>query len=71
MAIREIGGRAEELVKLNPLTGLFELFRSIVLRGEAPRLWELAFPLAWSAVLLLVALPLYVREQHQFAKVIE
>ena len=71
VAIRDIGGRAEALVKLNPLTGLFESYRSIALRGEAPRAWQLAFPLAWSAVLLLVALPLYVREQHQFAKVIE
>jgi hypothetical protein len=28
-------------------------------------------PLAWAILLLLVALPLYVREQHQFAKVLE
>jgi len=71
VAIRDIGGRAAELVKLNPLTGLFESYRSIVLRGEAPRAWQLAFPLAWAVVLLVVALPLYVREQVQFAKVVE
>src|SRR5205823_2694580 len=64
VSIRDIGGRAEALVKLNPLTGLFESYRSIALRGEAPRAWQLAFPLAWSAVLLLVALPLYVLERR-------
>jgi lipopolysaccharide transport system permease protein len=71
VAIREIGGRAEQLVKLNPLSGLFEAYRSSVFRGEAPRAWEFAFPLAWALVLLLIALPLYIREQSQFAKVVE
>jgi ABC-type polysaccharide/polyol phosphate export permease len=71
VALHEIGGRAQQLVKLNPLTGLFEAFRSIVLRGEAPEAWQLLFPLAWAVVLLACALPLYIREQHQFAKVLE
>jgi ABC-type polysaccharide/polyol phosphate export permease len=71
VAIGDIGGRAEQLVKLNPLTGLFEAFRSIVLRGEAPSFWELAFPLAWAIGLMLLAFPMYVREQSQFAKVLE
>ena len=71
VAIGDIGGRAEQLVKVNPLTGLFESYRSIMLRGESPRAWELVVPLAWAILLLLVALPLYVREQHQFAKVLE
>ena len=70
VAIRDIGGRAETLVKLNPLTGLFESYRSALL-GEPMYLWELAFPLAWAAVFLLVALPLYLGEERQFAKVIE
>jgi lipopolysaccharide transport system permease protein len=70
VAIDEIGGRAETLVKLNPLTGLFESYRSALL-GEPMRLWEFALPLAWAAVFLLVALPLYLREERQFAKVVE
>jgi lipopolysaccharide transport system permease protein len=70
VAIHEIGGRAETLVKLNPLTGLFESYRSALLGGPM-RLWEFALPLAWAAVFLLVALPLYLREERQFAKVIE
>jgi lipopolysaccharide transport system permease protein len=71
VAIKEIGGRAEQLVKVNPLTGLFESYRAIILRGDSPSAWELAWPLAWAALLLLIALPLYVREQSQFAKVLE
>ena len=71
VAIGDIGGRAEQLVKVNPLTGLFESYRSLMLRGESPHAWELVVPLAWAILLLLVALPLYVREQHQFAKVLE
>ena len=71
VAIDDIGGRAEQLVKLNPLTGLFEAFRSIVLRGETPAAWELTLPLAWAVVLTALALPLYIREQSQFAKVLE
>ena len=71
VAIDQIGGRAEQLVKLNPLTGWFEGFRSIVLRGEAPRPWELALPLAWTVFFIVLALPVYFREQSQFAKVLE
>jgi lipopolysaccharide transport system permease protein len=71
VALHEIGGRAQQLVKLNPLTGLFEAFRSIVLHGQAPEAWQLLFPLGWAVLLLGFALPLYIREQHQFAKVLE
>ena len=71
VAINAIGGRAEALVKVNPLTGLFESYRSILLRGQSPAAWELAIPVGWAVLLLLVALPLYIREQSQFAKLIE
>jgi lipopolysaccharide transport system permease protein len=71
VVIGEIGGRAEGLVKLNPLTGLFESYRSAVLRGTSPEAWELAYPTAWALVFLAVALPIYMREQRHFAKVIE
>jgi ABC-type polysaccharide/polyol phosphate export permease len=70
VAINSIGGRAEELVKVNPLTGLFESYRSILLHGQTPHAWQLAIPFAWTVLLLAVALPLYLREQHQFAKVL-
>jgi len=71
VAIGDIGGRAETFVKLNPLTGLFELYRSALLGDPAVRAWEFASPLAWAVVFLVVALPLYAREQSQFAKVVE
>lgn len=71
VAIREIGGRAEGLVKLNPLTGLFELYRSAVLHGDSPSAWEFGYPIAWAVVFLALALPIYIREQSQLAKVVE
>jgi lipopolysaccharide transport system permease protein len=71
VAIRQIGGRAEGLVKLNPLTGLFEAYRSAVLEGHRPAAWQLGYPLAWTVLFLAVALPLYLREHGQFAKVVE
>jgi ABC-type polysaccharide/polyol phosphate export permease len=71
VAIGDIGGRAETLVKINPLTGLFELYRSALLGDPGVSVWEFASPLAWTAVFLIAALPLYVREQRQFAKVVE
>ena len=71
VAINQIGGRAEQLVKLNPLTGLFESYRSILLHGTPPDEWALLIPVAWALALLGVALPLYLREQQQFAKVLE
>jgi ABC-type polysaccharide/polyol phosphate export permease len=71
VTIAEIGGNAQTLVKINPLTGLFESYRSALLEGRAPHFWELGSPVVWSVVFLAAALPLYVREQRQFAKVVE
>ena len=71
VAIHEIGGTAQTLVKLNPLSGLFESYRSALLAGRRPAAWEFAIPLAWSLLLLVVALPLYGREHRQFAKIVE
>jgi lipopolysaccharide transport system permease protein len=62
---------AQTVLKLNPLTGLFESYRDIFLYGEAPAAWQLVYPLAATAVLLAAFLPLYRREQTQFAKVVE
>jgi lipopolysaccharide transport system permease protein len=71
VVISDIGGRAETLVKLNPLTGLFESYRSALLGHPGVSVWQFASPLTWTAVFLIAALPLYVREQRQFAKVTE
>ena len=68
--LSEVGGRAATLLRLNPLTGLFEAYRSILVEGHRPAAWQLLFPLASAAFLLAVLLPVYAREQRQFAKVI-
>ena len=65
-----VGGRAATLLRLNPLSGVFEGYRSVLLYGTRPPAWELLVPTAFSLVVLAVALPVYVREQKQFAKVV-
>lgn len=70
VALSEIEGSAQDWVRLNPVTGLFEAFRDALLYGQAPAAWELLYPLAFGAVLLAVFGPLYAREQGQVAKLI-
>ncbi len=70
VALADIQGRAHELLKLNPLTGLFEAYRSIFLYGQAPAAWQIVYPMLWGLVLLAVLVPIYVREQRQFAKML-
>lgn len=71
VALDQITGTANTLVRLNPFTGLFEGYRDVVLRGSAPDLWHLAWPLGWAIVVALVFVPIYRSEQRQFAKVLE
>lgn len=71
VALDEIYGHTHDVVKVNPLTGIFEAYRAVILYGEAPRLWHLAYPLAMAAVMALIFVPIYRREQTQFAKVVE
>lgn len=68
--LSEVGGRADELLRINPLTGLFEAYRSVLLYGHRPAAWQLLYPLATAALLLLVFVPVTAREQRQFAKVL-
>jgi lipopolysaccharide transport system permease protein len=62
---------ARSLLRLNPLTGLFEAHRAVFLYGHAPRAADLAYTFVFGLVLLLLVFPLYRREQSQFAKVVE
>lgn len=71
VALNEIQGRAGDIVRLNPLTGIFESYRDTLLYGHRPAAWQVLYPLAFSAVLLLAFGLLYRREQRQFAKVVE
>ncbi len=61
---------AAAYLRLNPLTGLFEAFRDIFLYGESPAAWEILYPLGCAALLLAVFVPVYRREQREFAKVV-
>jgi ABC-type polysaccharide/polyol phosphate export permease len=68
--LSEVGGRTSDLLRLNPLTGIFEAYRSVLVYGHRPSAWQLLYPLAAAALLFAVFLPLYVSEQRQFAKVV-
>lgn len=65
-----VGGHAANLLRLNPLSGIFEGYRSVLLYGTRPSAWELLVPTAFAAVALALTLPIYLREQKQFAKVV-
>ena len=70
VALPAIEGQAREILRVNPLTGLFESYRSVFLYGQRPAAWMLLIPLGFCVALLAVALPLYRNEQHHFAKVL-
>lgn len=70
VALADIQGRAHDLLKLNPLTGLFEAYRAVFLYGHAPSAWQILYPICGAVALLAVFLPVYTREQRQFAKVL-
>jgi ABC-type polysaccharide/polyol phosphate export permease len=70
VALDQIAGSAADTVKANPLTGLFEAYRDVLLYGTAPAAWELLWPLAVAAAIAIVFVPIYVREQRDLAKVI-
>ena len=65
-----VGGEAYDLLRLNPLTGLFEAYRAVLLEGHAPAAWELLYPSAIALLMLAAFLPLYRREATHFAKVV-
>ena len=70
VALEDIDGTTHDLVKINPLTGLFEAYRDALLYGQAPEAWELLFPLAAAALLAAVFVPIYHSEQRHLAKVL-
>jgi lipopolysaccharide transport system permease protein len=70
VALDQIDGSAADAVKVNPLTGLFEAYRDALLYGRSPEAWKLLWPLALAAVIAVVIVPIYRREQRDLAKVI-
>ncbi len=71
VALDQIRGSANDIVKVNPFTGLFEAYRAVLLEGNAPQLWQLAWPLTCALVGAAIFVPIYRSEQRQFAKVLE
>jgi lipopolysaccharide transport system permease protein len=69
IALDQVHGGARDLLPLNPLTGIFEAYRNVLIYGNAPAWWHILYPLGVAAVLFLAFLPIYRREQAQFAKV--
>jgi lipopolysaccharide transport system permease protein len=71
VALDQVPAGAQGWLKLNPLTGIFESYRSVLLYGETPAAWELVYPTLFAVALLALALPVYRHEQRQFAKLVE
>lgn len=70
IALDQVRGATQDWLRINPLTGLFESYRSVFLEGHSPAAWQLLIPLAAAAVVLLVTLPLFRREQAQIPKLL-
>ena len=70
VALSEVSPEVRAWMVWNPLTGLFESFRSVFLYGTAPAFWDLAYPALVGLVLMAVFIPAYGREQRHFAKLV-
>ena len=70
ITLSQITGVARHWMPLNPLTGLFELYRDALLYGQSPPAWEILYPLGAGLALLALTVPIYRREQPSFAKLI-
>jgi lipopolysaccharide transport system permease protein len=71
VALAQVPEEARGWLAINPLTGLFEAYRAVLLYGHRPAAWQLLVPIAWTVVVLLAVLPLYRSEQRQLAKMVE
>ncbi len=70
VALAEMSPSIRRWIMFNPLTGLFESFRHVFLYGDTPRLWQIAYPMAFGLLLTALFVPLYRREQRHFAKLV-
>ncbi len=68
VALDQITGGANDWLRANPLTGLFEAYRSVFLEGHSPAAWELLLPSSFAVVALALFVPVFRREGPQFAK---
>lgn len=70
VALDEVYGYTHDVLLFNPMTGIFEGFRAILIDGTAPALWHVLVPLGFAVVILAVFVPVYRREQRHFAKLL-
>ena len=70
VALSAVPGDARGPVRANPLTGIFEAFRAVLLDGDGPPAWTLLYPAAFALLLLAAFVPLYRKDQAHFAKVV-
>lgn len=68
--LQETSHGIRNVLRLNPLTGLFQAYRDVFMNGQRPAAWELAYPFAIALILLVAFVPAYWFEQRQFAKVV-
>jgi homopolymeric O-antigen transport system permease protein len=68
--LADVAPQTQKWLELNPLTGLFEAYRAVLLYGHAPAAWQLLYPLGAAGLLLAVFLPVYRREAVDFAKML-
>lgn len=66
--IRELPREAQLVIRFNPLTGLFDAFRSVFRSGRSPEPIDLLIPVSAGVVLLLFGVGLYAWRMHEFAK---
>jgi lipopolysaccharide transport system permease protein len=71
VALDQVPPGAQKWLKLNPLSGIFESYRAVLLYGHRPAAWMLIYPSLFALVLLALVVPVYRREQRQFAKLVE
>jgi ABC-type polysaccharide/polyol phosphate export permease len=69
VALSQIHGDAGDLIRLNPLTGIFEIYRDALLYGQAPAPWELLYPIGFALAMLAIFVPIFRSEQRHLAKV--
>jgi len=56
------------LLRVNPMTGIFESIRAVVVDGRLPATADLLYPILVGAVLVVVGLAVYNRYEPSFAK---
>jgi ABC-type polysaccharide/polyol phosphate export permease len=66
--IEQVGGRLEQLMRLNPMTGIIEAYRAVLLYGTPPDPLWFAGTAAAGAVIFLMSWVVFHRAEFRFAE---